>query len=61
MNDKLDINLGYILNIFYLNKIKNHIFQPNLKAYLSIQFKIISFNGVQNHKFQSYSKLYLSI
>ena len=42
-NDKLDINLGYILNIFYIkfkiisfNYIQNQIFQWNSKSYLSI-------------------------
>ena len=58
-NDKLDINLGYILNIFFIkfkmisfNYIQNHIFQSNSKSYLSITFKIISFNWIQNHIFQ---------
>ncbi len=58
-NNKLDINLGYILNIFYIkfnilsfNRIQNHIFQFHSKSYLSIPFKIISFNEIQNHIFQ---------
>ena len=50
-NDKLDINLGYILNIF-IYKIQNHIIQLHSKMYLSIIFKIISFNQIQNYLFQ---------
>ena len=66
MNEKLDINLGYILfNFLYnlksrqsikfkiisLNSIQNHIFQWNSKSYLSMSFKIISFNFIQNLSF----------
>ena len=42
-NDKLDINIINILNIFFIkfkiisfNEIQNHIFQYNSKSYLSI-------------------------
>ncbi len=42
-NDELDINLGYILNIFYIkfkiisfNTIQNYIFQLHSKSYFSI-------------------------
>ena len=67
-NNKLDINIINILNIFFiklkiisLNEIQNHIFQLHSKSYLSIKFKIISFNDIQNHIFQWNSKSYLSI
>ena len=50
-NDKLDTNLGYILNIF-IYKMQNYIIQYKSKSYLSIKFKIISFNIIQNHIFQ---------
>ena len=39
-NDKLDINLKHILNIFNY-KIQNHIIQLHSKSYYSIKFKII--------------------
>ena len=55
MNDKLDINIINILNIFFY-KIQNHIFQLHSKSYLSIEFKIILFNYIQNHVFQRNSK-----
>ena len=47
-NDKLDINILNIFNIF-LNIIDNHIIQCNLKPNHSITLKIISFNYIQNH------------
>ena len=59
MNDKLDINVGYIFHIFYI--IGNLIFQLHSKSYLSKKFKVISFNYIQNYIFQLHSKSYLSI
>ena len=67
-NDKLDMNIINILNLFFIklkmiffNFIQNHIFQWYSKSYLSMIFKIISFNEIQNHIFQYNSKSYLSI
>ena len=58
-HNKLDINLGYILNIIFIkfkiiffNYIQNHIFQYYSKSYLSTKFKMIFFNEIQTHIFQ---------
>ena len=47
-NDKLDINILNILNIFIYN-IQNHIIQLHSKSYHSMKFEIMLFNKIQNH------------
>ena len=59
-NDKLNINLFSILNIFII-KIQNHICQLHSKSFHFLTLKIISFNEIHNHIFQLYWKLYHSI